>query len=101
MYALNLSDDKRILSVCIALLTTPDTLPRVDLLPDGEVTDYRYENGEYIYDPLPDPPNPPPSEIDALKEHVATIEDALCEMDEANEERIALIEDALCELDKE
>lgn len=31
----------------------------------------------------------------------AAIEDALCEIDEANEERIAAIEDALCELDKE
>ena len=29
----------------------------------------------------------------------AMMEDALCEMDEANEERIAAIEDALCEID--
>jgi len=31
----------------------------------------------------------------------AMMEDALCEIDEANEERIAAIEDALCEMDKE
>lgn len=35
----------------------------------------------------------------ALKEQLATTEDALCEMDSANEERLAAIEDALCELD--
>lgn len=29
----------------------------------------------------------------------AIMEDALCEIDEANEERIAAIEDALCEMD--
>ena len=81
MYALNLSDDERILSVCIALPTTPNTLPRIDLLPNGEITDYRYENGEYIYDPLLDQPNQPLREIDVLKEQVAAIEDALCEID--------------------
>lgn len=39
--------------------------------------------------------------ISELKETAEMLEDALCEIDEANEERIAAIEDALCELDKE
>lgn len=30
---------------------------------------------------------------------IASIEDALCDQDEANEERISAIEDALCDLD--
>ena len=40
-------------------------------------------------------------DTDILLEHIAMLEDALCEIDETNEERIAAIEDALCELDKE
>ena len=54
MYALNL-DNNRILSACVVLPTTPDTMPRVDTLPDGDVTDYLYIDGEYVYDPLPVP----------------------------------------------
>ena len=38
-------------------------------------------------------------EITALNETVSALEDALCEMDAANEERMAAIEDALCEMD--
>lgn len=38
-------------------------------------------------------------EVKLLMEANAALEDALCEMDAANEERIATIEDALCEID--
>jgi len=38
-------------------------------------------------------------EIAALNETVSALEDAVCEMDAANEERMAAIEDALCEMD--
>ncbi len=34
-----------------------------------------------------------------LKAAVEALENALCELDEANAERLAAIEDALCELD--
>lgn len=37
--------------------------------------------------------------IDDLNTQVAQLENALCEMDEANAERMAAIEDALCEID--
>lgn len=37
-----------------------------------------------------------PLTVNAIKEE---LENALCEIDEANAERIALIENALCELD--
>lgn len=40
-------------------------------------------------------------EIAALNETVSDLEDAVCEMDAANEERMAAIEDALCEMDME
>lgn len=71
-YALNLDETGRILSACIVLPATPETMPRVETLPDGEIHDYRYENGEYIYDPLPEPepPEPEPSDIDRLEAQI-------------------------------
>lgn len=52
---------------------------------------------------LPEPERKPTPEerIAELKTINAELEDALCEMDAANEERIAAIEDALCEMDME
>ena len=70
MYSLNLSEDNRILSVCICLEGFKYT-NIVDVLPEGDISDYRYVNGEYVYDPLPEP-EPQPVEptadeiIDAL-----------------------------------
>lgn len=55
MFALNLDTDNRILSACIVLPSTPDTMPRVDILPDSDINDYLYVNDEYIYSPLPAP----------------------------------------------
>ena len=55
MYALNLNTDNRILSACVVLPTTPEDMPRVEALPDGDINDYLYINGEYVYDPLPVP----------------------------------------------
>lgn len=53
-YALNLElETNRILSACVVLKFTPADMPRVNELPDGDVTDYLYVNGEYVYDPLP------------------------------------------------
>ena len=61
MYALNLAEDGRILSAWVVL---PDGkyvgMPLVDTLPDGDIYEYRYENGEYIHDPLPEPEQPEP-----------------------------------------
>lgn len=50
----------------------------------------------------PDPePEPPTIEerVSELEDAAAALEDAICEMDAANEERMAAIEDALCEMD--
>lgn len=68
MYALNLNSDNRILSACVALPATPADLPRVDALPDGDVSDWLYQGGKFVYDPLPrpDPPAPEPSADDVL-----------------------------------
>ena len=59
MYALNLDNNNRILSVTYDQYA-PVEQPRVDTLPDGDVSDYLYVNGEYVYDPLPVPPEPAP-----------------------------------------
>ena len=58
-YALNLAEDNRILSATYDKYAAPLD-PIVDELPDGDITDYRYENAEYIYDPLPKPEPPEP-----------------------------------------
>lgn len=67
-YALNLSEDHRILSAWVVLPNgSYDGMPIVDTLPSGEtqkendVTNYLYINGEYIYDPKPEQPEPAPA----------------------------------------
>jgi hypothetical protein len=66
------------------------------------------ENGENCYDfyiidnhyRYIDKTKIPNKQIEELQSMTALLEDALCEIDAANEERIAVIEDALCEMDK-
>lgn len=60
LYALNIDPENRVLSV------TEDQYgaegqPRVDHLPDDDISDYRFVDGEFVYDPLPKPPEPEPS----------------------------------------
>ena len=56
MYALHLAEDNRILSAWVVLPDgCYDGMPIVETLPDGDVSEYRYENGGYIHDPLPQP----------------------------------------------
>ena len=56
-YALNLSEDGRILSATFEKYAT-ENMVAVDALPDGDISDYLYQNGEYVYDPLPEPERP-------------------------------------------
>lgn len=58
-YALNLNEGKRILSVTFDKYA-PENQPRVETLPEGNVSDYKFENGKYVYDPLPVPEEPEP-----------------------------------------
>lgn len=51
-YALNLRDDGRILSATFEEYAT-ENMPLVDTLPEDDISDYIYQNGEYIYDPIP------------------------------------------------
>lgn len=69
MYALNLGEGGRILSACMVLsIGNYDGMPQVDSLPGGEtaeendISNYKYLDGEYVYDPLPKPePMPEPT----------------------------------------
>ena len=53
-YALNLDADGRILSATYETYAAP-SMPLVEALPDGDITDYKYIDGSYVYDPLPKP----------------------------------------------
>lgn len=58
-YVLNLAEDKRILSACVVLPNgNYDGMPLVEELPEGDISDYLYVNGQYVYDPLPEPEQP-------------------------------------------
>lgn len=64
-YALNLDETFRILSVTEEKYGA-EGQPIVDELPEGDVSNYLYIDGEYIYDPLPPPPPEEPSADEIL-----------------------------------
>ena len=75
LYALNLDEEGRILSATFDQYA-PASQPRVAALPDGDLCEYRYIDGAFVYDPLPIPepsePTPTPMErIAALEEQLA------------------------------
>lgn len=60
-YALNLAEDNRILSAWKVLPNgNYEGMPLVDVLPEGDISDYLYVDGQYVYDPLPEPEAPAP-----------------------------------------
>ena len=65
-YALNLGEDGRILSATYEEYAA-EGMPIVESLPAGEteeendISNYKYVGGEYVYDPLPKPPEPEPA----------------------------------------
>lgn len=60
MYSLNLDAENRVLSACVCL-DGFEYENIVDALPEGDVSNYKYIGGEYVYDPLPEP-EPQPEE---------------------------------------
>ena len=54
LYALNLDEGGRILSATYEIYAVAG-MPIVEALPDGDITDYKYIDGSYVYDPLPKP----------------------------------------------
>lgn len=71
MYSLNLDKDNRILSASVVL--SNNTYKNiVDELPEGDITDYKYINGEYVCEPLPKPEEPEEqaSQLDVIEAQV-------------------------------
>lgn len=57
LYALNLAEDGRVLSVTFDEYA-PKDYPRVESLPEGDVSGYLFVDGEFVLDPLPKPEVP-------------------------------------------
>lgn len=74
IYALNLADDNRILSATYDRYA-PAHQPRVDHLPEGNLPDYKYIDGEFVYDPLPEPEQPETQPTQ--EERIAQLEEEL------------------------
>lgn len=83
MYALNTEKDSgRILSACVVLPNGKyDNMPIVETLPDGNIADYLYADGEYIYNPLPSPEQT--ETTPSLESRVETLETSNAELTEA------------------
>ncbi len=72
-YSLNLGENGRILSVCVCIEgQTYENI--VDSFPDGDVSEYRYVDGEFIHDPLPKP-EPEPAEPTAEEDTLSMLVD--------------------------
>ena len=56
-FALNINDEGRILSATFAKFALDDAVI-VEELPEGNIADYLYTDGKYVYDPLPEPEEP-------------------------------------------
>lgn len=67
-YALQLTEDGRI-SYATPPRFASKTAVFVENLPEGDIQDYLYINGEYVYSPIPKPPKqePEPSAEEILK----------------------------------
>ena len=67
-YALNLAEDGRVLSATYAEYAHLDAV-LVENIPQGNLYDYRYQDGEFVYDPLPEPDPVPeePSQLDRVE----------------------------------
>lgn len=81
-YSLNLGENGRILSVCVCL-DGQTYENQVESFPEGDITEYRYENGEFIHDPLPQ---------EETEEEEPTVEDDILEMMIDHETRILELE---------
>ncbi len=89
MIALNLSEDNRILSACKVLPKGDYTnMSIVDTLPEGNLPDYQYINGEFIYNPLPkeEPEEPAPTLEDRVSALENTVNTTVVEYNEVLQE---------------
>ena len=70
-YALNLAEDGRVLSVTYLEYAQKDSL-QVDEIPDDNVSDYIYKDGEFVHEPLPkNEPQEEPTQLDRIEAQIA------------------------------
>lgn len=87
--ALCLYEDNRIHSAWKVLPNgNYDGMPIVETLPDGDITDYRYIDNQYVYDPKPVEPAPEPAP--SLESRVSTVESDVAALTAAIEKGLAL-----------
>jgi len=72
MFSLNLASDGRILSA--GYPRYQPHAPRVPGLPEGDISEYIYRDGEFIHSPLP---LPPPGETADLESRLSSLEKSL------------------------
>ena len=80
-YALNLAEDGRILSATYEEYA-PAGAVAVEQLPEGDIANYLYVDGQYVYDPLP-VPEEVPTQLDIIEAQVtytAMMTDTLLEV---------------------
>lgn len=74
MYALKIAEDNRIEMACNVIegenysnMIIVDTLPKGETAKEKDITNWLHVDGEYVYDPLPDPepiePEPTADEV--------------------------------------
>ena len=70
-YALNMAEDGRVLSAGIYPLGAPAGAILVEALPEGNLPDYIYRDGKFIYEPLPvEEVEEKPSQLDRIEAQV-------------------------------
>ena len=81
-YALNLTDYGRILSATYENFA-PIGMVLVDELPKGTIADYLYQEGEYVYSPLPVPAPAAEEQIAELKSELSATDYKIIKCSEA------------------
>ena len=81
-YALNLAEDGRVLSATSEKYA-PANAVFVDTLPEGDIYEYRYQNGEYVYTPLPKPDYEVQEQIASLKAELSSTDYKIIKCSEA------------------
>lgn len=73
MFSLNLDKDGRILSATFQKFAPADSV-LVNAIPDGNIYEYRYADGEFVHDPLAEPEAEP---TPTMETRLETLEEAL------------------------
>ena len=76
MYAITLNEENRILRATYEKFAAEDDI-LVETFPEDDISDYKYIDGEFVYDPLPKPPEPVPVDYVTYDELAAAIKEGV------------------------